>query len=255
MKGAIPRSFVNSVNGIFPDATGNIELAFPVISVNGETGATIVKNLYTPTANAVMFLQEESDSYVHFISRGPNYGQTASTAQLFIDKNGGYLNWSWKNKIEGSQDVYSQIYDSNHQPPYPVTSVQGQTGAVAFRSIPTTVWSMGDTDGGTGYKQINYADGVITAFCGTGWSTPASGGQVLAGAPLYAPSVGWWHHLILTHPNPAGYFFDLICGISENTLFYHRVDYGKSAGMYRIWDTAHFTCYTNSGTLYITYTG
>lgn len=174
MKGAIPRSFVNSVNGIFPDATGNIELTSPVTSVNGETGTITVKYLYTPTANATIFLQEESDNYLHFITRGPNYGQTASNAQLFIDKNIGCLNWSWKNKTEGSQEIYSQIYDSNHQPPYPVTSVNGSGGdvkvtAVRHSEAPTVNGlSVSGGNDGTNFVALTDANGTLVQILRTG---------------------------------------------------------------------------------------
>ncbi len=130
MQDTIPRSFVNSVNNINPDANGNVAITFSVNTVNGQTGDTVVTYLYSQSYNLVMSLPDESDSYLHLIVRSPNYGATASGVQLFIQKDNGSLVWSWKNKAEGSSDIFSNIYDSNHQPPYPVISVNGNTGAV-----------------------------------------------------------------------------------------------------------------------------
>lgn len=139
MKGAIPRSFVNSVNGIFPDATGNITYTPPVSSVNGETGATVIKNLYSSNTKSIISLPNETEQYAYITEKTPNKSanSTESTIQLYVDKSTGTMGWNWKS-APNAEVVSGGIYDSNHQPPYPVTSVNNSTGDIKITSLRAT---------------------------------------------------------------------------------------------------------------------
>lgn len=116
---------VESVNG----QTGAVVLSFPVTSVNGQTGDVI---LYQ---QAGIRYPDATDQYWN-IRRQIKDSQDNNVIEG-LQFNAG----SAMQRISGANRY--TVYDSQNQPPYPVTSVNGETGAVqltipaAFVSNPT----------------------------------------------------------------------------------------------------------------------
>lgn len=116
---------VDSVNG----QTGAVVLSFPVTSVNGQTGDVI---LYQ---QAGIRYPDATDQYWN-IRRQIKDSQDNNVIEG-LQFNAG----SAMQRISGANRY--TVYDSQNQPPYPVTSVNGETGAVqltipaAFVSNPT----------------------------------------------------------------------------------------------------------------------
>ena len=112
-EGNPPAYPVTSVNG----QTGAVLIQIPVASVNGQTGAII---LYQ---DASMRLPNVSENVwnIYRIANGTERG-------IQFTENGAQ-------RIEGANRYY--MYDSGNQPPYPVTSVNGQTGAVSIPKVVT----------------------------------------------------------------------------------------------------------------------
>lgn len=104
---------VTSVNG----QTGTVTITIPVTSVNGETGAVV---LYR---NAVTRLPDVTEGTwnIYRLCNGTQRG-----IQFSADK---------AERIEGL-DRYT-VYDQGNPPPYPVTSVNGETGAVTIPDVVT----------------------------------------------------------------------------------------------------------------------
>jgi len=104
---------VTSVNG----QTGVVTITIPVQSVNGQTGAII---LYQ---DASMRLPNVSENVwnIYRISNGTERG-------IQFTPNGA-------ERIEGQNRYY--MYDSGNPPPYPVTSVNGETGSVIIPKVIT----------------------------------------------------------------------------------------------------------------------
>ena len=116
---------VESVNG----QTGTVVLSFPVTSVNGQTGEVI---LYQ---QAGIRYPDATDQYWN-IRRQIKDSQDNNVIEG-LQFNAG----SAMQRISGANRY--TVYDSQNPPPYPVTSVNGETGAVqlvipeAFVSNPT----------------------------------------------------------------------------------------------------------------------
>ena len=116
---------VSSVNG----QTGAVVIAIPVTSVNGQTGAVV---LYP-------------DAGVRF----PDVSDSVWNIRRIIDKDGAptssgiqFEQGQPAQRIDGTNRY--NIYDSNNPPPYPVTSVNSQTGAVSiplpFADNTSSIW-------------------------------------------------------------------------------------------------------------------
>lgn len=223
MKGAIPRSFVNSVNGIFPDATGNI--TYPsVSSVNGETGATVIKNLYSSNTKSIISLPNETEQYAYITEKTPNKSanSTESTIQLYVDKSTGTMGWNWKS-APNAEVVSGGIYDSNHQPPYPVTSVNGYGGDVKVTSVqqsgsPNVIGlSVGGDEQGANIVALNDATGKLVQILRTGAKSTVGKVNELS---LVAPD--WTNaHTIITNGR-------LSFTLNDGTLYitWNNTDYG-----------------------------
>lgn len=112
-----PEYPVESVNG----QTGAVVIQFPVTSVNGQTGEIV---LYTENA---IRLPNVTDQYWN-VRRQLQDGQGNNIIEG-IQFNAG----SAMQRISGANRY--NIYDSQNPPPYPVESVNGQTGAVQI-AIP-----------------------------------------------------------------------------------------------------------------------
>lgn len=104
---------VTSVNG----ETGAVTITVPVQSVNGETGAVV---LYR---NAITKLPDvtEASWNIYRVCNGTQRG-----IQFSADK---------AERIEDTNRY--EIYDAGNPPPYPVTSVNGETGAVTIPDVVT----------------------------------------------------------------------------------------------------------------------
>lgn len=104
---------VTSVNG----QTGAVSIVIPVTSVNGETGAVI---LYR---NAVTRLPDVTEGTwnIYRLCNGTQRG-----IQFSADK---------AERVEGLERY--AVYDAGNPPPYPVTSVNGETGAVTIPDVVT----------------------------------------------------------------------------------------------------------------------
>ena len=142
----------------------NNQPPYPVTSVNGQTGDIV---LY-------------SDSYVRY----PDLDDiTLHNWTIFRELNNVFRGIQFND--DGSAEIIDgvnryQLYTSNNTPPYPVTSVNGQTGAVnlftdnngvvAFPAITNpniTGWIMGrNTNGDPLYIQLN-SDGTMTLTAGS----------------------------------------------------------------------------------------
>lgn len=108
---------VESVNG----QTGAVVIQFPVTSVNGQTGAIV---LYEENA---IRLPNVTDQYWN-VRRQIQDGQGNNIIEGIQFNPGTAMQ-----RISGANRY--AVYDSQNQPPYPVESVNGQTGAVQI-AIP-----------------------------------------------------------------------------------------------------------------------
>lgn len=101
--------------------TMNHPPAYPVTSVDGQTGDVKV------FPNAATRLPDVTDDYTN-IRRQIETGGTQNIVGIELKQNKAYR----------MKDQYRyEMYDSDNQPPYPVTSVNGSTGAVVL-AIPFT---------------------------------------------------------------------------------------------------------------------
>lgn len=222
MKGAIPRSFVNSVNGIFPDATGNITYTPPVSSVNGETGATVIKDLYSSNKKSIISLPNENEHHAFITKKTPNTDSTESAIQVYVDKSTSTMWWSWQS-TPNAEVVAGSIYDSNHQPPYPVTSVNGYGGDVKVTSVqqsgaPNVIGlSVGGDEQGANIVALNDATGKLVQILRTGAKSTVGKINELS---LIAPD--WTNaHTIITNGR-------LSFTLNSGTLYitWNNTDYG-----------------------------
>lgn len=111
--------YVVSGNALDRVYTQNNPPTFPVSSVNGQTGAVV---LYQ---DAGVRLPNVDDNFMN-IRRQIDTAGSPAIVGLEVDK-------TKASRMNGTQRV--QIYDAENQPPYPVSSVNGQTGAVML-AIP-----------------------------------------------------------------------------------------------------------------------
>lgn len=135
MNGIIPRSFVNSVNNVVPDEEGNVTINFPVTSVNGLTGAVKVHELYDYNNTAYLWHPAENDTDCYLFRIEPASGQSKSNVIMSVKKGKDpKLTWTYCPAGE-TKWVGGTIYDTHNPPPYPVTSVNGKTGAIYVNKI------------------------------------------------------------------------------------------------------------------------
>ena len=114
--------YVKSGNSVSSVYTGDNPPAYPVSSVNGQTGTVI--------------------TYPDAAIRFPDVTENVWNLHRVIDKDGTpassgiqFEKGQPAQRIDGANRY--NIYDSNNPPPYPVTSVNGQTGTVVI-AIPVT---------------------------------------------------------------------------------------------------------------------
>ena len=114
--------YVKSGNSVSSVYTGDNPPAYPVSSVNGQTGAVV--------------------TYPDAVIRFPDVTESVWNLHRVIDKDGTpassgiqFEKGQPAQRIDGANRY--NIYDANNPPPYPVESVNGQTGAVLI-AIPVT---------------------------------------------------------------------------------------------------------------------
>ena len=154
--------------------TANNQPAYPVTSVNGQTGNVVT---YPDAANNLPTVPE---GYTNFTRTIDSEGTPASVG-LQVDKT----------KIQRIKDLQRiDVYDADNQPPYPVTSVNGQTGTVtglydANNQPPYPVTSVnGNTGAVTGlYDASNPPPYPVT-------SVNNQTGAVVLAIPFNAPLSG-----------------------------------------------------------------
>ena len=124
---------VTSVNG----QTGDVVISGSgvgsgVSTVNGESGDVTVKTIYSPNGTVSAFMYNAISGVGRVIATKSTLGDevidvnvgVSSDDKIFVNVN--------RNGVQRNQTVYSGF----NQPPYPVTSVNGQTGAI---SIPVGI--------------------------------------------------------------------------------------------------------------------
>lgn len=111
--------YVVSGNALDRVYTQNNPPTFPVSSVNGQTGAVV---LYQ---DAGVRLPNVDDTFMN-IRRQIDTAGSPAIVGIEVDK-------TKASRMNGTQRV--QLYDTENPPPYPVSSVNGQTGAVML-AIP-----------------------------------------------------------------------------------------------------------------------
>lgn len=103
---------------------------FPVTSVNGQTGAVVTY------PDAAVRLPDVDDAYTN-IRRQIDSSGTPAIVGIEVDKT---------KAVRMNGTLRKKIYDEDNQPPYPVTSVNGQTGAIVIAvpieplSIDQSLW-------------------------------------------------------------------------------------------------------------------
>ena len=124
---------VTSVNG----QTGAVVLAFPVTSVNGQTGNVTINIPVTSVNGMTGAITLYTDANIRF----PDVSDTSWNIRRVVDKD------DPDHRVEGLEfqkdgpmvhingtNRYN-VYDQNNPPPYPVTSINGDTGDV-YLEIP-----------------------------------------------------------------------------------------------------------------------
>ena len=155
---------VRSVNG----QTGAVTINIPVQSVNGQTGAVI---LYQ---NATITFPDVSDTDFWEMKR--------KTESNNDDVGIGFENGGAMYRIQGENE-YS-VYDEGNPPPYPVTSVNTLTGAVAI--LDTSIV----TDGGIQKIKIAFPVSSVDGQTGT-VKTWANNTQAMLKTPEDASADAW----------------------------------------------------------------
>ena len=187
MEGIIPRSFVNSVNNVNPDANGNVTISFPVTSVNGATGAVKTYRIFDQSNNRTNWLPGETDTYAYFARVSPmETGDDKGTdSLLYIYKDSTPPKLHWSCRLQNETKWYgADIYDTINPPPYPVTSVNGHTGAVnvgkLMQSNNPTIRGFA-VDGGSTYN-VHYLYNTSDAILGR-LEFGANSNQAINGVP------------------------------------------------------------------------
>lgn len=147
----------------------------------GGTGTIKIHQIYSATDTATNYLPDETNEYAYIARIAPE--ETAidkgTDIILYINKTTPSLICSYR--LKGQQGWKGDtIYTSNNPPPYPVTSVNGETGDVTIPTGDTITsksltLSYDDNYGGftfpanSGVTLNNILNVIITAFSGSGY--------------------------------------------------------------------------------------
>lgn len=150
-----------------------------VSSVNGDTGAVIIRRIYSLNNKSQYWLPDETNENAYLARISQSDAGTESI--LYIDKvsEKGKLKITFRLQNEQNWND-SEIYTSSNTPPYPVTSVNGKTGAVTIPTgsaitTKTLTLAYDDSYGGfvfpsnSGVTQNNILNIIVTGFSGSGY--------------------------------------------------------------------------------------
>lgn len=163
-QGNPPEYPVNSVNG----QTGNVVISIPVTSVNGQTGNVI---LYP---NAVIQFPD--------IDSGDTWEMKRVTEENNEPVGIAFTNGEPMQRVQG--ETTYDVYDEGNPPPYPVTSVGTLTGAVAI--LDTTIVTDDNTQKIKIVFPVSSVDGQTGAV-----KTWANNTQAMLKTPEDAASDAW----------------------------------------------------------------
>lgn len=119
----------------------------------GETGAIKIHQIYSTSNKQTNWLPDETDdnAYISRISVEETGIDKGTEIILYVDKKSSPAKLKWTRKLKGEQNwKESAIYDANNPPPYPVTSVNGQTGAVTIPTGGATAFTVTEVSGTVG---------------------------------------------------------------------------------------------------------
>lgn len=149
----------------------------------GETGTIKIHEIYSISNKHTNWLPDETDdnAYISRISVEETGVDKGTEIIFYVDKKSSPAKLKWTRRLKGEQDwKESAIYDANNPPPYPVTSVNGQTGAVMITggggtiTAKTLTLSYDDGYGGftfpadSGVTKENILNVIVTSFTESG---------------------------------------------------------------------------------------
>lgn len=210
--GILDKTAVLTVNNVNADANGNIVVTFSVDDVEGAVpdtrkvnghvlnadvnvtssdifntqaiGLTSGDNLNNKTTAGVYCNPANSNATAANNYPSTNAGallvlKDAGATQLYVEYgsgNGSKPRIYHRGFYSNVWSSWEQVYDSGNQPPYPVTSVNGKTGAVSLSASDTgAITSLIPASGGVGEVSLLYSN----------WDdNPAAHGGTLAGSVL-----------------------------------------------------------------------
>lgn len=149
----------------------------------GETRPMKIHQIYSASNKQTNWLPDETDdnAYISRISVEETGIDKGTEIILYVDKKSSPAKLKWTRRLKGEQNwKESAIYDANNPPPYPVTSVNGQTGAVTITggsgtiTAKTLTLSYDDGYGGftfpgdSGVTKDNILNVIVTGFTESG---------------------------------------------------------------------------------------
>lgn len=143
----------------------------------GGTVTTKIHQIYSASNKQTNWLPDETDDYAYIarISVEETGIDKGTEIILYVDKKSSPAKLKWTRRLKGEQDWKEiAIYDANNPPPYPVTSVNGQTGAV---TIPT------------GGVSLNFNKVSITTDQVGRYNTNIQDTSFIAAIPLFTDSL------------------------------------------------------------------
>lgn len=150
----------------------------------GGTVTTKIHQIYSTSNKQTNWLPDETDdnAYISRISVEETGIDKGTEIILYVDKKSSPAKLKWTRRLKGERDWKEiAIYDANNPPPYPVTSVNGQTGAVTIPTGGSTITTKNLTlqydysYGGfsfpddSGVTKDNLLNIIITAVNGSGY--------------------------------------------------------------------------------------
>lgn len=108
----------------------------------GGTVTAKIHQIYSISNKQTNWLPDETDdcAYISRISVEETGIDKGTEIIFYVDKKSSPAKLKWTRRLKGEQEwKESAIYDANNPPPYPVTSVNGQTGAVTIPKGGSTI--------------------------------------------------------------------------------------------------------------------
>lgn len=149
----------------------------------GGTVTTKIHKIYSISNKLTNWLPDETDdnAYISRISVEETGIDKGTEIIFYVDKKSSPAKLKWTRRLKGEQDwTESTIYDANNAPPYPVTSVNGQTGAVTIPTGGSTITTKNLTlqydvsyggftfPANNGITKENILNVIVTSFTGSG---------------------------------------------------------------------------------------